>query len=264
VKSEAANSQADAEFTLDEARRRVRAVKDEQAVLMKAHYAGAVPVDVLKTEMERTTRELEAAGKQTATAARTLKQTDEQLERALNVARLCREQYATATDAERRLVNQGLFKKMFIAEDGSVEEAEVQDIFAGILSRDETVTVEERDKVVVPVPQQTGETVSPDGPDGRLVPATEWGTRPERRWSPSAVLLSAQMTKSVGQTKTPRKLSFSRGSHKTLLAETEGFEPSQDGHGDGYVPRFRGFSAPTMPTESDEKRQSLTASTLLS
>ena len=208
--------------------------------------------------------EMEATGKQTATAARTLKQTDEQLERALNVARLCREQYATATDAERRLVNQGLFKKMFIAEDGSVEEAEVQDIFAGILSRDETVTVEERDKVVVPVPQQTGETVSPDGPDGRLVPATEWGTRPERRWSPSAVLLSAQMTKSVGQTKTPRKLSFSRGSHKTLLAETEGFEPSQDGHGDGYVPRFRGFSAPTMPTESDEKRQSLTASTLLS
>lgn len=146
MKSEAANSQADAEFTLDEARRRVRAVKDEQAVLMKAHYAGAVPVDVLKTEMERTTRELEAAEKQTAAAARTLKQTDEQLERALNVARLCREQYATATDAERRLVNQGLFKKMFIAEDGSVEEAEVQDIFAGILSRDETVTVEEQER----------------------------------------------------------------------------------------------------------------------
>ena len=123
-------------------------------------------------------------------------------------------------------MNQGLFKNVLIAENGSVEEAEVQDLFAGILSRDEMVAVEEREKVVVPVPQQTGETVWPAGPDGRLVPATEWGTRQERRWSPSAVLLSAQTATDVGHAKTPRKLSFSRGSHKAHLAETEGFEPS--------------------------------------
>jgi len=61
VREELANSQADARFTLGEARRRHTVLKNEQAALMKAHYAGAVPLDILKSEMDRITREVDAA-----------------------------------------------------------------------------------------------------------------------------------------------------------------------------------------------------------
>ncbi|WP_136587382.1 hypothetical protein [Microbacterium hydrothermale] len=145
---------ADARFTLDEARRRHRALKNEQSALMKTHYAGAVPLAILKSEMDRITREVDATEHQIASSEQALEQLDDQLERALEVARLCHEQYVNAIPAERRLLNQGLFTKLFIGQDGSVEEAEVQELFAGLLSKDSTLAVEAREMAVVPVPTQ--------------------------------------------------------------------------------------------------------------
>jgi hypothetical protein len=43
-----------------------------------------------------------------------------------------------------RLMNQGFFIKLFIAQDGSVEDAEIQEPFAGLMTRDTTVLVELR------------------------------------------------------------------------------------------------------------------------
>lgn len=101
VREELANSQAEARFTLGEARRRHTAIKNEHAALMKARYAGAVPLDLLKSEMDRITREVDAVEHQIAASEQALDQLDEQLERALDVARLCHEQYAAAVPAER-------------------------------------------------------------------------------------------------------------------------------------------------------------------
>ncbi|MGC0369515.1 recombinase family protein [Microbacterium sp. SLBN-111] len=77
VREELANGQADARFTLGEARRRHAALKNEQAALMKAHYAGAVPLDILKSEMERITREADAAEHQIAASEQALEQLDD-------------------------------------------------------------------------------------------------------------------------------------------------------------------------------------------
>jgi hypothetical protein len=188
-------------------------VTKEQEALLNAHYAGAVPLHVLKSEMERTTRELDTAAAQIGAAEQSLEQFDEQLERALEVARFSRESYSEALPSERRLLIQGLFEKLLIAEDGSVEDAEVQGLFAGLLSRDTTIKTDERE-TILPPPKQKGTTMSGGEPDCRLVPATEWGTRPERRWSPTAVLLSFQSREGNSHAKTPPKLSFGRGSNK--------------------------------------------------
>ena len=226
VREELANGQADARFTLGEARRRHAALKNEHAALMKAHYAGAVPLDILKSEMDRITREADAAEHQIASSEQALEQLDDQLERALEVARLCHEQYVNAIPAERRLLNQGLFTKLFIGQDGSVEDAEVQELFAGLLSKDSTLAVEAREMAVVPVPTQRDVAHSAAGTDGALVPVREWGNRPERRWSPSAVLLRLQSEDDGEYAQTPPKLSFGRGSNNAHLAEGVGFEPT--------------------------------------
>lgn len=87
-------------------------------------------------------------------------------------------------------MNQGLFKKLFIGQDGDVEDGELQDIFAGLFLRDETAERSNWNISVMPVPLQQGETLlAATGTDGFPLNAMEWGTRPERRWSPSAVLL---------------------------------------------------------------------------
>lgn len=253
VREELANGQADARFTLGEARRRHATLKNEQAALMKAHYAGAVPLDILKSEMERITREADAAEHQIAASEQALEQLDDQLERALEVARLCHEKYVNAVPAERRLLNQGLFTKLFIAQDGSVEDAEVQDLLAGLLSKDSTLAVEAREIAVVPVPTQQDATQSATGTDGALVPVREWANRPERRWSPSAVLLRMQTADSGEYAQTPPKLSFGRGSNKAHLAEGVGFEPT--GHCCPLVFKTRSIGRSDNPPERTESTE---------
>ncbi len=105
-----------------------------------------------------------------------------------------------------------------------MEDAEVQETFAGLLLRDSEVKVEEREIAVLPVPMQEEmqEEMRATGTEGVLLNVAAWGDRPERRWSASAVLLTLQQ----GETKTPLKLSFGRGSNIDGLAEREGFEPS--------------------------------------
>ena len=71
-----------------------------------------------------------------ARLAATLLDLDRQLERALLVAGTCREQYAVAPPAVRRLINQGFFVKLFIGDDGSVERAELTEPFAALLAAD--------------------------------------------------------------------------------------------------------------------------------
>ncbi len=154
VRDELDKSKADAVFTFGEAKRRHATLNNEQAALLQAHYAGAVPLDLLKREMDCTTREVEVAANQIAVAEQALEQLDEKLERALHLVDLCGDQYSKAATAERRLLNQGLFEKLFIGEDGSVEDAELQELFAGLLSRDEAVKVETRERAVLMPPEE--------------------------------------------------------------------------------------------------------------
>lgn len=116
--------------------------------------------------MDRTTCEIEAAAKQIHDAAQSLEELDEQLERALTVAAACPDGYAEAAPSERRLLNQGLFVKLFIGEDGSVEHADMQDFFAGLLCRDETTEQEERNVVALPTAMRLDEALAATATDG--------------------------------------------------------------------------------------------------
>ncbi len=58
------------------------------------------------------------------------------LQAALTVAGNCHQRYAQAPPHVRRQLNQGFFTKLFIARDGSVEQAELTEPFAQLLSPD--------------------------------------------------------------------------------------------------------------------------------
>ncbi len=94
--------------------------------------------------------------------------------------------YSRAPPSARRLLNHGLFKKLFIGEDGSVEHAEVQELFAGILSRDASITTEVREVTMLMPPKQHevfGAPLAASGTDEHLVPVGGWGNSAERRRS---------------------------------------------------------------------------------
>ena len=107
--------QARSEHTrLERQRTRLLAQRDK---LLKAHYADAIPLDLLKTEQDH-------IGKQLAHIEERITATDDHqalveanLERALDLARNCQTAYLTAPPKVRRLLNRVFFTRLYIEDD---------------------------------------------------------------------------------------------------------------------------------------------------
>jgi len=112
---------------------RLVALTHERKAVLQAHYAGAMPLDLLKEEMERLTREMAEAERLAKDAGKTLDELDTTLRQALTVASNCHQQYLGAPPHVRRQINQGFFTKLFIATDGSVERVELTEPFATLM-----------------------------------------------------------------------------------------------------------------------------------
>ncbi|MBB5831054.1 zinc ribbon domain-containing protein [Brachybacterium aquaticum] len=95
-------------------------LEDEQGKLLQAHYAGAIPLDLLKKEQDRISGGLEmiknridAHHDEYATARNNLDDSLNLLEHAADI-------YARCDDANRRLCNQAFFTKIYIEDDDDV------------------------------------------------------------------------------------------------------------------------------------------------
>ncbi len=124
-----------------EARRQHARLENERQKLLEAHYAGAIPLDMLKHEMDRLTRELHQADTRANTVAQSQEELVRLLDAALRLATHCYRLYETANKRERRMFNQGFFTRLYIAADGSVDHAELQEPFVQLMARDEGVVV---------------------------------------------------------------------------------------------------------------------------
>ncbi len=103
------------------AQRQLATLTGQRKAVMQAHYANAMPLDLLKEEMDRLTREMADAERLARDAGKTVEQLEVTLGRALTVASTCHRHYRPAPPHVRRQINQGFFRKLFIAPDGSVE-----------------------------------------------------------------------------------------------------------------------------------------------
>lgn len=82
--------------------------------LLQAHYAGAIPIDLLKQEQDRITPALTRIEQRLEAAASDYADEQAELSEALDLATDCHTVYERATDSIRRLFNQAFFEKIYI------------------------------------------------------------------------------------------------------------------------------------------------------
>lgn len=120
VLDELADQRADTDRKRKQHTKKLQLLKAERHKLLQAHYADAVPVDLLKSEQERITAELagvQAALKVTIANAERLQTTANNAVHWLNT---CQRAYEEMSHHERRLMNQAFFTKVWVTEDGVV------------------------------------------------------------------------------------------------------------------------------------------------
>lgn len=125
---------AEAHHQAQRANKRLARLQDERTRLMQAHYADAVPLDLLKAEMQRLTRAMADAEREIKAANAGLADVEQTLEDALTVAGNCHRHYEAAPEPVKRQINQGFFKKLLIHQDGTVERAGLTEPFAQLLA----------------------------------------------------------------------------------------------------------------------------------
>jgi DNA invertase Pin-like site-specific DNA recombinase len=95
-------------------------LEGEQQKLLQAHYAGAIPLDLLKREQDRITASLETIEHRITAHHGHYADARENLDDSLKLLSNAADIYEHADDANRRLINQALFKAIYIDEDNDV------------------------------------------------------------------------------------------------------------------------------------------------
>ncbi len=92
----------------------------ERLKLVQAHYADAIPLDLLKSEQDRIRTSLDAITNRLDSLATTYHNAHEGLDQILGVLTDLGDLYSKCEPAERRILNRALFKRIIIDEDEHV------------------------------------------------------------------------------------------------------------------------------------------------
>jgi site-specific DNA recombinase len=113
--------------------RRLRKLGDEQQKLLAAHYAEAIPLNLLKSEQERITTDIATAEGRLAAAATDFQTAKTNIERALTRIGDCQAAYREASSTMRRQFNLAFFTRLLVDdEDGSIS-GDLAEPFATLL-----------------------------------------------------------------------------------------------------------------------------------
>jgi hypothetical protein len=150
-------------------------IRSTPNAVLSAHYAGAVPQDLLASEMKRLTRALAEADGEIKAAQATTADVEATLDRALAAASHCETAYLSAPNSIRRQINQGFFEKLYIGQYGTVERADLTEPFAALLEAGETIQLAAPSAPADPasqiVPRRSDEARPTDTPAGCARPS---------------------------------------------------------------------------------------------
>ena len=107
---------------------------DERGKLLHAYYAGAIPLELLKTDQERITASENTAKSELATLEGDLTGWQETLGLAIKLAGNCHETYARAHPGVRRRFNDAVLAGVYIRE-GKLDRTQFTDVFEPLFSR---------------------------------------------------------------------------------------------------------------------------------
>lgn len=101
-------------------RKRRRRLLAERAKLLQAHYADAVPLDLLRSEQDRIADALAHIDQKSGATAIEQEHIDAALKGALELATDIQAAYRVASASVRRRINQQFFKQVFVEDDGEL------------------------------------------------------------------------------------------------------------------------------------------------
>ncbi len=137
LKAQEDNSQIE----IDRQNNRIKNLLDERRRLLEAHYADAIPIDLLKSEQRRISGELKAADDQIKTIDVGFDLVKTNLSKAIEFASNWKDAYVSAGSTIRRQLNQAIFKKIFIDNTGHLS-SELNEPFGVLLSDEVTLASE--------------------------------------------------------------------------------------------------------------------------
>ena len=108
------------ETELDGLRRERDRLERKRKKLLEAHYDDAIPLDLLKEEQQKISKQLAAIEHQEKAHEATFEEISERLTDALELVEDCGNAYRLAEDPLKRMMNQAIFSKLWIEEDGHV------------------------------------------------------------------------------------------------------------------------------------------------
>jgi site-specific DNA recombinase len=114
---------------------RISRLNQQRQKLLEAHYANAIALDLLKSEQDRITRELDAANDLLAASETKFETIELTLQVCLTFLTNCYQAYLDAPRLLRRRMNQAVFERFMVSEDGSTE-AELTPAFKFLLAPD--------------------------------------------------------------------------------------------------------------------------------
>jgi hypothetical protein len=112
--------------------RRLRQLANEREKLLRPYYADAIDVETLKREQARINAEVVEAEAQLATDDDKLKQANEIIHLALELAKNCAPSYRKTNPEVRKMWNQAFFRKVLVR-GGRVAGHEYEEPFASLL-----------------------------------------------------------------------------------------------------------------------------------
>ncbi len=117
------------------ATKRLLQLEQERNKLLQAHYADAIPIDLLKSEQQRIGSEVQRAERVVQEAQTHWSQVEEDIDLAIQLASDCQAMYLAAPPMVRRQFNQVFFEKLYVI-GGEVVSAELREPFAALLAGD--------------------------------------------------------------------------------------------------------------------------------
>jgi site-specific DNA recombinase len=126
---------------------------NERTKLLQAHYAGAIPLDLLKTEQDRIAGQLDSVERRLEGLAGDQATVEANLTAALDLAADTQQAYLQSGTLVRRLFNQAFFTQLYLEEDGL--RAELREPFQTLLGPSlisEVIAAEAKRRVLPPAP----------------------------------------------------------------------------------------------------------------
>ena len=95
-------------------------IQDQRRASLQAHYAGALPLDLLKEEQDRLARQLDLVTARLDALDSTYDEARTHLQECLALAGDCQTVYACGSDTTRRMANQAFFTRIYLDADDTI------------------------------------------------------------------------------------------------------------------------------------------------